>query len=276
MKPSRFSGAKDTECALSEAEVARAWDQNADLWAEQVRKGWDTYREYYNNPAFLEFVGDPSGKTVLDAGCGEGYNTRLLARRGARMTGVDISGRMIELARREEAREPLGIRYEVASFTDLPMFAASTFDAVVSFMALMDSPDFPSAVRALYRVLKAGGTLAFSMIHPCFMTRGFSWVRDESGKESALTVAQYFNDEPWVERWKFSKAPDAARAEPFAVPRFDRTLSHYLNTLVDSGFVLRRIGEPRPTEEVCQEHPWLRRWREHAPLFFYVRAEKPR
>lgn len=39
-----------------------------------VRKGWDAYREHFNNPAFFEFIGDLSDKTVLDAGCGEGYN----------------------------------------------------------------------------------------------------------------------------------------------------------------------------------------------------------
>ena len=52
-------------------------------------------------------------KDVLDAGCGEGYNTRILARGGARMTGVDLSERMIELAQAEERRAPLGIRYVV-------------------------------------------------------------------------------------------------------------------------------------------------------------------
>jgi len=60
-------------------EVARCWDENANLWADHVRKGWDAYREYLNNPAFFEFMGDLSGKTVLDAGCGEGYNTLVCA-----------------------------------------------------------------------------------------------------------------------------------------------------------------------------------------------------
>jgi SAM-dependent methyltransferase len=112
---------------IPEQEVARYWDENANVWADHVRQGWDAYREYFNNPAFFEFMGDLNGKTVLDAGCGEGYNTRLLARSGARMTGVDISEKMIELARQEERREPLGIRYEVASFCDLSLFDDASF-----------------------------------------------------------------------------------------------------------------------------------------------------
>ena len=265
---------------LSEREVSRAWDGNADSWAEQVRKGWDVYREFYNNPAFLEFIGesigDLAGLSVLDAGCGEGYNTRILARRGAKMTGADLAPRMIELAREEEHREPLGIRYQVNSFSDLSAFAGVSFDAAVSFMALMDGPDFPGAMRAIHRVLRPGGMLVFSIIHPCFITKGLTWIRDEAGHETALTVAHYFDDTPWVERWKFSQVPTPESVEPFAVPRFDFTLSFYINTLVESGFVLRRIGEPRPSEAACIQHPFLRRWREHAPLFFYVSAQKPR
>ena len=72
-------------------EVRQCWDTNAEVWARHVRAGYDTFRELYNNPTFFDFVGDLSGQSVLDAGCGEGFNTRLPAPRGARMAGVDIS-----------------------------------------------------------------------------------------------------------------------------------------------------------------------------------------
>jgi len=259
---------------FSEEEVARYWDQNADLWAHYVRKGWDCYREHFNNPAFLRFIGDLGGKMVLDAGCGEGHNTRLLARSGARVTGVDISPKMIGLARQEEQREPLGIRYEVASFSDLSLFDDASFDTVVSFMALMDAPDFGDASREISRVLRSPGELIFSITHPCFMTRGYGWMEDENGNATKLTVSDYFDDQPYVERWRF-KGPAPKDAKPFAVPVFPRTLSEYVNTLIRTGFVLEEIGEPRPSEDACKEHPWLRRWRDHATLFLYVRALKP-
>jgi 2-polyprenyl-3-methyl-5-hydroxy-6-metoxy-1,4-benzoquinol methylase len=260
---------------FSEEDVARYWDQNADLWAEQVRKGWDYYREHFNSPAFLRFTGDLRGKTVLDAGCGEGYSTRLLARSGARMTGVDISQKMIDLARQEEEREPLGIRYEVASFSDLSIFGDASFDTVVSFMALMDGPDLGGASREILRVLRPGGELIFSITHPCFMTRGYGWMEDENGNATKLTVSNYFGHQPYVEHWRFEGGPAPKDAEPFAVPVFPRTLSEYVNTLIRAGFVLEEIAEPRPSEDMCEKHPWLQRWRDHATLFLYVRAVKP-
>jgi ubiquinone/menaquinone biosynthesis C-methylase UbiE len=257
---------------MPDEEVARYWDENAARWAEQVRRGWDVYRERFNNPAFFAFLGDVRDKEVLDAGCGEGRNTRLLAQMGARMTGVDISSRMIELARAEEAREPLGIRYEVASFSDLRLFAGASFDLVVSTMALMDGPDLQGAFREIARVLQPGGELASSISHPCFMTRGFGWVRDGKGDVEKLTVASYFDGEPWVERWKFEPAPE--ETPPFAVPAFPRTLSDYMNALIAAGFVLQELREPRPSEEACREHPHMQKWRDHGALFLHVRARK--
>ncbi len=258
---------------FSEGEVARYWNDNAAAWAAAVRAGRDVAREWLNNPAFLAFVGDLSGQRVLDAGCGEGHNTRLLARRGALVTGVDLSERMIALAREEERRAPLGIRYHCTSYARLDGLADASFDAVVSFMALMDGPGFALAMREAGRVLRPGGLLAFSITHPCFITKQSRWIRDEAGRKVAWVVAEYFNPAGWVERWRFTDAPPEAPV--FATPRFDRTLSDYLNAIVAAGLVLTGFEEPRPSEEYCQAHPSQRGWRDHAGLFLYVRARKP-
>ena len=256
-------------------EVARYWDENADMWTEQVRKGWDAYREYFNNPAFFAFIGDIKGKKLLDAGCGEGYNTRLLAKKGSRVVGIDISKKMIEYAREREQKEPLGIRYEVASFSNLSLLDDEYLDVIVSFMALMDGPDYERALKELFRVLRKKGELIISITHPCFLTKGLEWIGDVDTNNVKLVVSNYFDDKPWVEHWRFSQAPILEDVRLFAVPSFPRTLTLYINTLIKTGFVLKEIEEPRPTEEACKTYPWLKRWREHAAMFLYVRAIKP-
>ena len=180
---------------------------------------------------------------------------------------------MIGLALAEERRAPLGIQYVRTSYTDLGVFPPGRFDAVISFMALMDGPRFDLAMRESFRVLRPGGLLVFSITHPCFITKGGRWLRNEDGVKVKWMISEYFNPAGWVERWRFTDAPP--EAPEFAVPRFDRTLSEYVNGLIDAGFVLRQIEEPRPSEEYCRAHPSQRGWRDHAALFLYFCAEKP-
>jgi len=259
---------------FSEEHVARCSDENAKLWAEQVQRGLDIYREYLNNPAFFKFVGALKGKKVLDAGCGEGYNTRIMARMGARATGVEISPALVKIARRQERGEPLGIRYYVGSFTDLSMFEDASFDMVISTMALDASPNLEKAAGEFLRVLNPAGEFFFSILHPCFVTKGLGWIRDETGEDSKLTISRYFDESPRLEEWKFTYGP--LQTEPFVTPAFYRTLSCILGTLARTGFALKDIEEPRPSEEACMKFPGMRKWREHAALFLYVQCEKPR
>src|SRR3954452_7490297 len=119
---------------MNHEEVGRYWNANAKAWTTLARAGYDVYRDYLNTPAFFEMLPDVSGLAGLDIGCGEGHNTRLLARRGARVTAADIAEVFIGHARRAEADEPLGIDYRVASAVDLP-FADETFGFATGFMS---------------------------------------------------------------------------------------------------------------------------------------------
>jgi len=182
---------------------------------------------------------------------------------------------MIELAREEEQREPLSIRYEVACFCDLSIFDDASFDAVVSFMALMDGPDYDTAAKEVFRVLRPGGELVFSITHPCFRTKGYGWIRDQHGDCVSLTVSHYFADGPYVAHFPVSKEDADEGRIDIPLLQFQRTISDYINTLITTGFALHRIEEPRPAQKACKRHPFLRRWREHAASFLYVRAARP-
>jgi SAM-dependent methyltransferase len=268
----RLDPRKNTMNKIDDTAVASIWDRNAADWTAQVRDGQDLYREVFNNPSFFEFVADLSTLRVIDLGCGEGRNTRLFAMRGARMTGIDLSPRQIEAARAAEIDDPLGIEYHVCSFTNLKQFRTERFDAAVSTMALMDGLGFPAAAREIYRVLRPGGALYFSVIHPCFCPRGARWVTDSNGRVEGKLVTDYWLDRPYVETWRFSYTPEGTA--PFTVLCFPYRMEDYINNLCDTGFRILRIREPRPTGAMVAAYTALQRERDHVPMFLYIAAAK--
>src|SRR5262245_27027420 len=124
---------------MNHKEAGRYWNESADSWTTLARAGYDVYRNHLNTPAFFAMLPDVTELDGLDIGCGEGYNTRLLAELGARVTAVDIAEVFVVHARQAEIVRPLGIHYEVASAVELP-FGEATFDFATAFMSFMDVP----------------------------------------------------------------------------------------------------------------------------------------
>jgi SAM-dependent methyltransferase len=260
---------------MDHREVGRYWEGNASAWTLLARQGWDIYRDAVNTPGFFELLPDIAGKFGLDVGCGEGHNTRLLARRGARMCAIDIAPSFVRHAAETERAEPSGIGYAVASALELP-FAAGRFDFVTAVMCLMDLPDFETALREIHRVLLAGGFLQFSIMHPCFFPPHRRLLRSPQGRAYAVEVGDYFErSEGRIERWLFREAPADATAglKPFEVPVFHRTLSGWLNALVETGFTLERLAEPRADETTAERIPAVADTRV-VSYFLHVRCRK--
>lgn len=258
-----------------QAEVAARWNENADQWTRDVRAGYDVYRDQFTIPAFQRFLPPLEGLDVIDFGCGEGSNTRRFAQMGARMTGIDISEQMLDHARQTETADPLGIAYELSSYSTQTGFPDQSFDAVVSTMALMDGPDIEGAMREAFRLLRPGGFLAFNILHPCFITPGLGWERDVEGRATRLCVSRYFDRTGYTEHWRFGANPQHEDVVPFAVPRFPRTMSDYLNAIIAAGFRISRIEEPQPTPEACEASSRFLRWRDIAAFLLLVMAERP-
>src|SRR5215472_6867245 len=109
--------------------VRELWDTAAGAYAEGQASGRDYYRLAFFGPAHIALCGDVQGRRILDVGCGTGYFAREMARRGARVTGVDISPQMLAHAVQAESQAPLGIRYLVHDAAHLlDRFVPESFD----------------------------------------------------------------------------------------------------------------------------------------------------
>lgn len=261
---------------MDSRDVAAHWENNAETWTRTTRAGHDVYRDALNTPAFLAMLPPVDGLAGLDVGCGEGANTRRIAEQGARMTGVDIAPTFIRHAREAEAEKPLGISYREADALALP-FNDAEFDFATAFMSLMDMPRQERALAEICRVLRPGGFLQFSILHPCFVPPRRRNVRNDDGAVTAVEVADYFNEvDGRVETWMFSDIPEEERArlDPFTVPRFHRTLTSWVAMICAAGLVIRQFGEPRAGDDIARQYPLVADT-QVAPIFLHIRAVRP-
>jgi len=159
---------------LTNADIINAYTNVPQYVIEGFGDEGDLTRQYLLNPALFELLGDVRSTPILDAGCGQGYLARLLARRGARVTGLEPSNGFYRYAVQREQTEQLGIQYVQADLsTWIP--PASTFQAVIANMVLMDIPDYEPALRNCVLALQPAGKLIVSILHPCFEESGAAW-----------------------------------------------------------------------------------------------------
>jgi ubiquinone/menaquinone biosynthesis C-methylase UbiE len=222
-----------------------SWDEAAEGWADFVRTGKDYYRDNLNNPATFRLIGSVKGKVVLDLACGEGYNTRILARKGAKMTGVDSSKKLIALANAEEQKEPRGIRYYRMNANCLKGIPTESFELVTCFMALHDIKDYQDAIAEVARVLKEGGRFVFSIPHPCFEKLNVNGI-------PVSAAERYFERIEHPINWNMKRL-----TKTFRTLSFHRTLTDYSVALARNGLLISRLVEPTPTQEAVRKYPNL-------------------
>ena len=144
----------------------RSWNAMGEEWLTLAQSGES--RMQFIMPHMLRYMGNVQGLRILDLGCGEGGYARKLAEAGARVTAVDCSEAAIRYARSQAAQEQLSIEHHLRNSNDLFGLADAAFDAVLCSMMLMDVEDLTGTLDEIVRVLKPGGQVFVSMLHPCF------------------------------------------------------------------------------------------------------------
>jgi SAM-dependent methyltransferase len=233
------------------------WETSAQAWIDSMGERGDWGREHVLDPVMNDRVAGGRFRDALDVGCGEGRFCRRLKALGVAATGIDPTPQLLETAKQ---RDPSGDyrhgRAEQLAFDD------GSFDLVVSYVTLVDIPDFRTAISEMARVLRPGGSLLIANL------TGFTsacieqgWVKDEEGRHRHYPVDRYLEEFPfWIE-WAGIR-----------IRNWHRPLSAYMSALLKSGLLLSFFSEPAPVsgDEVHQARarrvPWfvVMEWRKPA------------
>ena len=184
--------------------------------------------------ALQTLLPDFAHKRMLDLGCGYGWHCIYALEHGAAaVTGVDISEKMLAVARKETGAG--NVSYIHAAMEDVD-FPDGSFDVVLSSLALHYVASFTDMAREIYRWLAPGGDFVFSIEHPIFTAYGNQdWYRDAEGNILHFPVDNYF----------FEGAREAVFLGE-RVTKYHHTLTTVLDGLLSCGFTLRRVVEPQP------------------------------
>ncbi len=205
--------------------------------------------------ALLGLLGPVAGMRVLDVACGHGRITRELARRGAHVTGIDISANLLEKASEAERDEPLGIRYIHSDVAAPGVLGQAEFDAATCSFGLSDIDDLGAAIAAVSQALRPGGRFVFALLHPCFpggKDISASWPADRS----------YYDEGRWTAQGPLSTLRRRVGSN-------HRTLATYLNTLRAQGLWLDEVAEPLPPIDWDKAHQ-----ADRTPVYLAARSVK--
>ncbi len=232
--------------------IREQWESNAEAFSSLIDgKGTPHHRKILN-PCVEKLLGDVKDKKLLDAGCGEGYLARYYAKKGAFVTAIDLSQRLIETSEKQTEEEGITVDYRVDNICNIESVLNAEFDLVLSNLVLLNIPCLDDAIKEFYRVLKVGGFLVFSIVHPAFNFYGpGSWQMGEKNPDTNRREGIYFKVDRYFEEKEYEHYWKTREGERFPEPIsfFHRTLATYLNSLTDAGFRLFEFAEPQPVDD---------------------------
>lgn len=212
-------------------------------------------------PAIRAMLPDLTGKRVADLGCGFGWASRWMREQGAAaVLGFDLSQNMIARAKADTV-DP-AIEYRIADIETLDLPEAA-FELIYSALTFHYVEDFGRLIHVIQEALMPGGDLVFTIEHPVYMAAAHPhWISDEDGRKT-WPVNGYSVEGERRTDW-FTKG----------VVKYHRTLGTTLNTLIGTGFEVRRIEEFAPTHDQIEHMPELAEELER-PMMLLVSAQKP-
>jgi ubiquinone/menaquinone biosynthesis C-methylase UbiE len=236
-------------------------------WYEELLQGEGTYQKEVILPNLLRLLDLKPGIKVLDLACGPGFFSKEFIKKGARVTGVDISGELIEIAR----QSAMGAEFYVSSADKLPFIKSGSIDKAVIVLALQNIEDAGAVLKECSRALKNGGTLNLVLNHPAFRNpKVTSWGYDEKNKIQYRRVDGYLSESKAKIQMHPGENPNDITLS------FHRPLQYYFKLFTKTGFVVMRLEEWNSNRK-SQPGPRAKAEdgaRKEIPLFLYIEAKK--
>jgi ubiquinone/menaquinone biosynthesis C-methylase UbiE len=217
----RMRPVPDRSAGPANQTVANDYDSFAEAYSAETEA--NLINGYYARPAILDLAGDVAGRRILDAGCGSAPLFAALRDRGAIVTGIDSSTKMLELARQ---RLGAGADLLLADLGRPLPFPDAAFDDVIASLVLHYLEDWTAPLAELRRVLTPGGRLIVSVDHPTVFTL-------------VNPGADYFATRQWSFEWTFG---DHTALMTF----WHRPLHAMSDAFTKAGFRISVIDEPPP------------------------------
>ena len=229
---------------------------------KRIRENEANANNLFEIPALFSMLPDLKNKKILDLGCGFGEHCRRFVECGAgKVIGVDISEKMLEVARKENS-DPK-ITYLHMPMEDISALNESV-DVVVSSLAFHYVEDFDGVIKNIYELLNQGGVFVFSQENPLCTCHsgGDRWTRDEKGKKLHMNLSNYGVEGERESVWFVDN-----------VQKYHRTFSTIVNSLIAAGFTIEKMIEPLPDEELLEKYPDYADLF-HKPDFLLIKSRK--
>lgn len=212
---------------------------------------------YVLREMFPEF----KNKNILDLGCGYGWHCIYAKEQEAnKVVGIDLSEKMIKKAK--ENSKDLAIDYRQMAIEDID-FQPEEFDIVISSLAFHYVQNLKVVFSKINTYLKKGGSFVFSMEHPAFTCREEQdWFTDTNGNRLHWPLDDY--------------QKEGIRHTQFLgheVIKYHRTFETIINTLISANFSIKRISEPKPSDEILEKYPEMID-ESRRPIFILISAVK--
>ena len=238
-------------------ENRRYWNSVADWWAPRGEAAWQRREPVWGIWGVPEsevqlLPTSMQGLNAVELGCGTGYVGAWMARRGAVVTGIDLSERQLETARRLEEDHGLGVTFVHGNAEATP-FADASFDFAISEYGAALWCDPQRWLREASRILKPDGRLVFWTQHP------FAYVT--APQDGSLSTERLERPYFGLRMMDWTAAAEDPGGMEFTLP-----LSGWFEALTSAGFVVERLLEPQAPSTGPDEAFFVsRRWAQAYP-----------